>query len=196
MQSIDEIIRLREEAIQKLLAEKAGMQTEMERLAARLTEIGDQLQRLGYSTTPVARVHDRPAGVPRKRSAIEADKQPEYTVEQHLAGKGPAIADLLHRLSTALRAFGEDVQETPRKNYIAYSTARNFCGIVVQASKLWVYIDIPNPELQDPRGIAEDCSSIGHWATGSTRIAVAPHGDLDYALSLIRQSYVWSRSQQ
>ena len=48
MESIDEIIRLREEAIQKLCAEKKQLEDELEALNKQLTELNDQLRRLGY----------------------------------------------------------------------------------------------------------------------------------------------------
>jgi flavodoxin len=50
VESIEELIRLREEAIQKLLEEKADLEAEVETLTAKLGEINEQLQRLGYQT--------------------------------------------------------------------------------------------------------------------------------------------------
>lgn len=52
MESIEEIIRLREEAIQKLLEEKEQLEGELKTLTGRLKETDEQLARLGYSTTP------------------------------------------------------------------------------------------------------------------------------------------------
>ena len=52
MESIEEIIRLRDEAIQKLLEEKEQLEGELKTLTGRLKETDEQLGRLGYSTTP------------------------------------------------------------------------------------------------------------------------------------------------
>ena len=52
MESIEEVIRLRDEAIQKLLEEKEQLEGKLKTLTARLEEIDEQLGRLGYVTMP------------------------------------------------------------------------------------------------------------------------------------------------
>ena len=52
MGSIEEIIRLRDEAIQELLEEKEQLAGELKTLTARLKEIDEQLGRLGYAIAP------------------------------------------------------------------------------------------------------------------------------------------------
>ena len=58
MQSIDEVIRLRDEAIQNLLDEREQLKAELDKVTAELQEINEQLQRLGYA--------DRPPTLPRR----------------------------------------------------------------------------------------------------------------------------------
>lgn len=193
MESIEEIIRLREEAIQKLLEEKARLEAELETLTAKLDEISEQLQRLGYQATTTARSSGRPADETRKSRSTSPRVQSEHTIEHHLDGKRPLVVGLFHKLSEGIQELGEGVQELPRRNYIAYRTVQNFCEIVVQASKLWVYIDIAHSELRDPQDVAEDCSTVGHWATGDTRFDIRSQDEVEYAMSLIRQAYERSR---
>lgn len=52
MESIEELIRLREEAIQGLLGEKERLEGELKTLNVRLSEIDEQLGRLGYAIAP------------------------------------------------------------------------------------------------------------------------------------------------
>jgi predicted transport protein len=197
MQSVEEIIRLRDEAINKLLGEKAELEAEMQTLTEKLSEIREQLARLGYhGPESIQGSAQSASSVSRKRQTRSVVEQSEHTMEQHLAGKKPGIRELVQRLSEGIRGLGEDVQELPRKNYVAYRATSNFCGVVVQASKLWVYIDIPHSGLTDPQRIAEDCSTIGHWATGNTRFAINSLDQLDYAISLIRQSYERNRQSE
>jgi len=54
VESIEEVIRLRDEAIQKLLAEKEQIEGQLRTLTASLEEIDEQLGRLGHVTTPQA----------------------------------------------------------------------------------------------------------------------------------------------
>jgi predicted transport protein len=183
MESIEDVIRLREEAIQKLLEEKARLETELETLTTRLGGISEQLRRLGY----------REAGKAGKPRPVSPSGPGEHTIEQHLDRKRASIVDLFRRLSKEIRSFGEDVQVVPRKYYIAYLTSRNFCEVLVQASKLRVHVDVAHSELHDPQDIAEDCSTVGTWATGDTRFDVRSLDEVDYALSLIQQAYQRSR---
>jgi predicted transport protein len=43
--------------------------------------------------------------------------------------------------------------------------------------------------LDDPKGVARDVSSIGHWGNGDYEIRVTPTTDLEYIMFLIHQSY-------
>jgi len=67
VQSLEDIIRLREEAIQKLLEEKEQLEGELKTITARLKEIDEQLGRLGYVTTPLV----SSAATRRRRSKME-----------------------------------------------------------------------------------------------------------------------------
>jgi predicted transport protein len=44
-------------------------------------------------------------------------------------------------------------------------------------------------ELDDPRGITQDVSEIGHYGNGDYFFRLRPGDDLDYPMTLIRQSY-------
>lgn len=194
MPDIEQIIRLREKAVQDLLDERDGLEAELHRLTIREGEINELLARLGHPSAPSPTSLSQSTGKRKQRSQLTAPHEPsEYTREQHLAGKPPAIAALFHGLTDAVRSLGADVHEVPRRHMVVYRTTSNFCSFVVQASKLLVYLDIPLSELLDPMGRAEDCSRIGRWATGETRVYVKTQEESEYAMSLIRQAY--ERSQ-
>jgi len=54
VESIEEVIRLRDEAIQKLLEEREHTEGKLKTLTARLEEIDEQLGRLGHATPQVS----------------------------------------------------------------------------------------------------------------------------------------------
>ena len=70
MLNIDQIIQLREEAIQKLVDQKIQLQTELETITARISEIENQLLKLGYQQ---ARRHS-----PTNRASRGTGKLYEY----------------------------------------------------------------------------------------------------------------------
>ncbi len=44
-------------------------------------------------------------------------------------------------------------------------------------------------ELEDPKGMARDVSNVGHWANGDYEIIIGSKDELDYIMTLVRQSY-------
>ena len=44
-------------------------------------------------------------------------------------------------------------------------------------------------ELDDPKKITRDVSSIGHYGNGDYEFSIENQEDIDYAMTLIRQSH-------
>jgi len=42
--------------------------------------------------------------------------------------------------------------------------------------------------LDDAKGMAKDVSAVGHWGTGDYEVAVTNDKDLEYIMSLIKQT--------
>lgn len=117
--------------------------------------------------------------------------KPTYDFEHHLGGKSDAIRKAFNDLrDNILGLAGTDmIREQVVKKYVAYKTTKNFCEVEVQVSKVKVYIDINLKDLRDPKKWAEDCSKVGHWATGNSRFVFPPGEDLAYAMDLIQQAH-------
>ena len=43
-------------------------------------------------------------------------------------------------------------------------------------------------ELQDKKNVARDVSNVGHWGNGAYEIRLTDLEDIDYILSLLKQS--------
>lgn len=59
----------------------------------------------------------------------------------------------------------------------------------VQIKKLRLRINLKKGQLDDPKGLFRDVSSIGKFGVGDYEAVVTPETDLDYLMSLIKQSY-------
>ncbi len=112
-----------------------------------------------------------------------------YSLERLLKGKSSGTNELFRHLQKAIIALGDNVEETPLKLYVAYKTTRNFCEAQIQNSQIKIFLDIPLKDLQDSNKVARDVSEIGHWGTGDTQIVLNSLDDIEYAISLIHQSY-------
>ena len=57
----------------------------------------------------------------------------------------------------------------------------------MQKRKMKIYIGAKSGTLDDPKGIAKDVSSIGHYGTGDYEVQVNSDKDIEYIMSLIKQ---------
>lgn len=63
-----------------------------------------------------------------------------------------------------------------------------FMDIVILTRGLKLYLNLKSGELEDQKGIARDVSNVGHWGNGSYEIKMNDTENLEYILSLIKQS--------
>jgi predicted transport protein len=83
----------------------------------------------------------------------------------------------------------EDVEVQPRKKYIGFVKGRNICSMFVQKKKLKLWISLKIGELNDYKNLMRDVSHIGHHGIGDYEGFIDENTDLDYVMSLIKQSY-------
>jgi predicted transport protein len=83
----------------------------------------------------------------------------------------------------------EDVEVRPTKKYIGFIRDRNFCSMFVQKKKIKLWISLKIGELNDYKNLMRDVSHIGHHGIGDYEGFIDENTDLDYVMSLIKQSY-------
>jgi len=98
------------------------------------------------------------------------------------------IQNLYHELRSSIMDWG-DVSITPTKKYIGFLRSRNICSMFVQKKKIKLWVNLKKGELKDNLGITRDVSHVGHHGIGDYQIHFDNSYDIDYILSLIKQSY-------
>lgn len=112
---------------------------------------------------------------------------------------GYTIADHTHLASGPLRPVFEEfrkqvqvldpcVTEEFMKLYVAYKAETNFVDVVPQARRLRLSLNMPFPEITDPKGLCKDVSGLGRWGNGDVEIGLASIDELPYVIGLVRQS--------
>lgn len=79
------------------------------------------------------------------------------------------------------------ITEEVLKLYIAYKAETNVIDVVPQTSKLRLSLNMPFPELSDPRGMARDVTNLGRWGNGDVEVGLSKEDDIPYLLGLARQ---------
>ena len=82
-----------------------------------------------------------------------------------------------------------DVYLDPKKLYIAFKSFSNICDVVIQNSRLKVFINMKKGSLVDPNGLAYDISEKGHHGNGDYEVHIRSKEDIDLAMPLIQQAY-------
>jgi len=127
--------------------------------------------------------------ISRQDEAMEkvADEIKVYTEEEHLERTTEATRELYENVKAAILNLDE-LEVKPKKKYIAFVSGSNVVDIHAQKNSLKIWINLPKGELEDPKEVARDVSSIGHWGNGDYEIVMRDEENLEYILSLIKQS--------
>ena len=116
-----------------------------------------------------------------------------YTLEDHFVGTSDNIRELYLLMRQKVLELGNDIEERPKKLYIAYRTQQGFLYAHLQKSPIKLHIIIHKSKLSDPKGIARDVTKIGHYGGGITELVLDKSSNISYILTLVEQSYVASR---
>lgn len=116
-----------------------------------------------------------------------ADEIKVYTEEDHRNGSSEEIYELYERFRDAIQNLASDIEIKPQKFYVAFKKDGNVACLEMQKRKMKIYIGAKSGTLDDPKGIAKDVSSIGHYGTGDYEVQVNSDKDIEYIMSLIKQ---------
>jgi predicted transport protein len=129
--------------------------------------------------------------VSKKSNVVEAISREVkiYTEETHLKGANPNITDLYNRFKEFVLAISSELSVKPMKQYIAFRAKTNITDVVILKKSLKVFINLPKGKLEDPKILARDISEVGHWGNGDYQLQFSTDDELEYIISLIRQSF-------
>lgn len=127
----------------------------------------------------------------RPRSEVKSG----YTFDDHpYLSEGNALyVDAVRKLFDVFRkevlALDPVVTEELLKLYVAYKAETNFVDVVPQAKRLRLSLNMPFPDIIDPRGICKDVSGLGRWGNGDVEVALSSLDEMPYVMGLVRQSF-------
>lgn len=131
---------------------------------------------------------------PKLSSEILATYRPDpvakvgYTIDDHHHLIAGPIRDLFEAFRKEVMALDPVVTEEFLKLYVAYKAETNFVDVVPQAGRLRLSLNMPFPEIDDPRGLCVDVTARGRWGNGDVELGLASVEDLQYAIGLVRQA--------
>jgi predicted transport protein len=112
-----------------------------------------------------------------------------YTEDDHLLESSDDMRELYEQFRASLLTIGNDIKIKPTKYYIGFLSKTNFVDVHVQKKALKFWLNVRQGALDDPRELTRDVSNIGHWGNGDYELQVNDDENIDYIISLAKQSY-------
>lgn len=130
-------------------------------------------------------------GIPNNNSDIvdKVDKEIKvYTEEEHLSNASDIIKELYNNIKENILGW-DSIDVEAKKLYMSYKGRNSIVGVIIQNKSLKIIINLKKGEIDDPKKLARDVSDIGHWSSGDYEVIINNDDDIEYVLSLIKQSW-------
>lgn len=118
---------------------------------------------------------------------------PDKSFAEIKASLPEPLLQTLAALEDLVQSFGDDVQCKELRLYTAFKTLRNFASVVLQRSRLLVYLHLDAaayvPQIQQHVPAARDVSAIGHWGTGDIEVPITHLAELQALDAYLRLAY-------
>ncbi len=111
-----------------------------------------------------------------------------YSLENFRYLESVNLNKLYQEFRKQVLALDPCVTEEILKLYIAYKAETNFVDVTPQANCLRLILNMKFSEINDPRNICKDVTGLGRWGNGDVQVKLHSIDDMQYIISLIRQS--------
>ena len=111
-----------------------------------------------------------------------------YSIEDHPNLLTSTQRPVFEAFRKAVLALDPCVTEEVLRRYVAYKAETNFVDIVPQAKRLLLTLNMPFPDVNDPKQLCRDVAGLGRWGNGDAEVALATLDELPYVMGLVRQS--------
>lgn len=111
-----------------------------------------------------------------------------YNIEDHINVLPHHLMLPFHLLQEFIMGLGA-IEETPKKNYIAYKTSQNFVCLETRKDKIILFLKINSHDQTTLPPQARDVRKIGHFGTGDFEFLLKTEDDLEVAKKYIKLSF-------
>lgn len=111
----------------------------------------------------------------------------EYSLDKLYLKATDKIVEVYQELREKILEISDQIEERPVKYYIGYHTTKQFCLIILDKSKVNIYL-LPKEKWDDPQNTIQDVPESYRF-TLNKRISISNVDEIEYAISIIKQSY-------
>ena len=125
-------------------------------------------------------------GKPAPKSDPEREK---YTLDHVLKKPVPEIRELFSTIRDKILGISDAVWERVGAFYCDYRTTSTFVTVVVQKSKLRIYIKMGDCAIEDPKKLCKPIPPTYGYGLLNTQFEINKKNEIEYAIKLILQAY-------
>ena len=125
----------------------------------------------------------------KKTTTIKYDRAGPRTEDYHFERADEMTKSFYEKLKASVLEFGEDVKIIPLKFYIAFKRNTNFMDVEFRRSKILVFLNMKQGNLDDPQKMGRDVTNIGHYGNGQYEFTIENPDQIEYVASLAKKSY-------
>ena len=130
-----------------------------------------------------------PVMVEAGKKAALTRKTATYTLEEHFENLDENILELFNTIRDYIVSIDSSIEETPKKNYIAYKTSQNFACLQTYKRKLTLFLKLDANQVNPMPKQCRDVSEIGHFGTGDFELIIKELADFEETRHLINEAY-------
>jgi predicted transport protein len=155
-----------------------------------------KVTRYGNNTLHITEIKKNPSAASIKQATQQskdvkliAKETKVYTEDEWMKYAGEKMAALYKKFRTAITNLDNGIEIKPMAVYIAFKKgSKNIVDIDLQRKALKLHINAKWGTIEDPKKIAKNVSSIGHYGNGDYEIQVNDDENLEYIMSLVKQN--------
>lgn len=118
------------------------------------------------------------------------DELKVITEEDHIQKSTFSIREVYEHFKERVLNFGDNITLNAKKHTVGFKVeGKIFCDVIFLSKSLKIYLNLKIGELEDAKQIVRNVSNVGHWGNGDYEIKIKDLDDIEYILSLIKQSY-------
>jgi len=123
-----------------------------------------------------------------KKAAITR-KTGIYSLEEHFENLDENMLEVFNNIRDFIISLDSSIEESPKKNYVAYKTSQNFVCMQTYKKKITLYLKLNSDEVRPMPKQGRDVKTVGHFGTGDFELTIKDLNDFEETKLLINEAY-------
>ncbi len=123
-----------------------------------------------------------------KKAAITR-KTGIYSLEEHYESLDENMLEVFNNIRDFIISLDSSIEESPKKNYVAYKTSQNFVCMQTYKKKITLYLKLNADDVRPIPKQGRDVKTVGHFGTGDFELTIKDLNDFEETKLLINEAY-------